>query len=151
PGLPSPGDSVCVPGRGLFSKYRRPLYAGGRDMSLFNVLRGLCRRSTTPGRSSSRLPGGNRWTRQWVMERLEGSMVLSYAFSLIADNSDSSPFSSFSGSPAINNAGTVAFHALLTRGGEGTYTSSDGSYTTIANTNGPFSSLGTPAIDPGGT
>jgi hypothetical protein len=78
-------------------------------------------------------------------------MLLSYAFSLIADNSDSSTFSSFSGSPAINNAGTVAFHALLRLGGEGTYTSSDGSYTTIANTNGPFSSLGTPAIDPGGT
>lgn len=78
------------------------------------------------------------------------------AITTIADTTG--PFSSFrfpeafySSMPSINNAGTVAFNALLDDGSEGIFTSRNGAITTIADTNGPFSSFSSPTINNRGT
>ena len=59
-----------------------------------------------------------------------------FNFTKIADTNGS--FNVFDGLPAINDGGTVAFRALLDENGEGIFTSSGGSMTTIADDSGPF-------------
>jgi PEP-CTERM motif len=66
--------------------------------------------------------------------------AVSYSFTNIADSSGA--FSFFDRFPALNDSGTVAFHAFLDNGVEGIFTGSGGPTTTIADTSGPFDRFG---------
>jgi len=63
----------------------------------------------------------------------------SYTFTKISDTADD--FSSFSGPPAVNDSGLVAFSARLDSGPSGIFTGDGTSPRTIADTTGPFSFL----------
>ena len=66
--------------------------------------------------------------------------AVSYSFTNIADSSGA--FSFFDRFPALNDSGTVAFHAFLDNGGEGIFTGRGRPTTTIADTNGAFDRFG---------
>jgi hypothetical protein len=60
-------------------------------------------------------------------------------------------FSGFGSPPSINDAGTIAFQAFLTAGGEAILIEDQGAFTTIADTSGSFESLAGPAVNNHGT
>jgi hypothetical protein len=58
-----------------------------------------------------------------AIEALEDRVLLSYGFTLLADDGPHSFFSAGSlGTPTMNDQGTVTFHAALRSGGEGVFT-----------------------------
>ena len=68
----------------------------------------------------------------------------------IADSSG--PLSRFGARPALNDNGTVAFHAELGPDNPGIFTGSGGPTTTIADSSGPFAAFGTfPSLNNSGT
>ena len=73
----------------------------------------------------------------------------SYQYVNIVD--DAGPFRFFGG-PAINNSGTVAFHAVLDNfAGEGIFIGGGGAITTLYDSSGPFDGLGDADINDSGT
>lgn len=78
------------------------------------------------------------------------AQAASFTFTKIADTSDR--FSSFGETPALNNAGTVAFFAELDAGGQGIFTGNGATITTIAQTGDRFSRFfEAPSINDAGT
>ncbi|MGH7535232.1 MAG: hypothetical protein ACREMG_06570, partial [Gemmatimonadales bacterium] len=73
----------------------------------------------------------------------------SYTFAKIADNTGT--FTKLHSPPAINPAGTVVFTADRAAGGQGIFTGSGGPLTTIAQSGGPFLSVGGNTINADGT
>lgn len=74
-----------------------------------------------------------------------------YSFTLIAD-STSATFGAISGTPSINSAGTVAFHAALDAGGSGIFSGNGNTLTTIVESGSPtFLAFGSsPSINSAG-
>jgi hypothetical protein len=96
------------------------------------------------------------WSLGWVLALVvlalgvPGTAVAgSYTFTLIADTSGA--FTHLHSPPAINASGSVVFTGDLAAGGSGVFTGSGGALATIAESGGPFLSVGGNIINAGGT
>ena len=88
-------------------------------MSLLQELRKLVRSIAARRQGMPCLPDYRRRFRCLAIEALEDRVLLSYSFTLLADDGS---FSLQGSSPSMNDPGTVAFHAGLQSGGEGVFT-----------------------------
>ncbi len=89
-------------------------------MSLLNSLSEMFRRSAAGRPGWHCRPGRSTQTRRLNIESLEERTLLSYSFTLIAD--DGGPYILGRRHPSINARGTVAFHTPLSAGGEALFT-----------------------------
>src|SRR5262249_31036786 len=118
-------------------------------MFFVNTLRGLGRPSAERRKGPQRSADRSRLTRQLSVERLEDRMLLSYSFTLIADNTGD--ISGFPFVPAINRDGTVVLNAVYQSGQQAILTGDGGDLTTVVATGDLFSNLdGTPTINDSG-
>jgi hypothetical protein len=118
-------------------------------MFLLNTLRELRRGSTTRRRNSDRGLTRSRQPRRLVLEALEDRTLLSYSFTLIADDSGVFTLPTI---PTINNAGTVAFQTSLIWGRDAIFTGDGGPHHLIAITGHPADTFpGNPTINSAGT
>ncbi len=112
-------------------------------MFLWNALRGGLLGSAARRGGCQRRPDPQRRTAQLMIESLEERSLLSYSFTLIADNSG--PYlieSLFPQPPRLNGGGTVSFAATLKGGSAAVFTGSGGELTTIADSYGDFIPFG---------
>src|SRR5262245_5456970 len=89
-------------------------------MFLSNALRRMRPRALHRHRDPRRRHSPNRRARPLFLEAVEGRMLLSYSFALIADTGPQ--YSGLEVGQAINDRGAVAFEANLRSGGAGIFT-----------------------------